>query len=123
MTKFTIRLHPCVPVSIDELEQWLDHQVMDLHAVAPEATVRLSRVTQAFPSGDVDVGWLIEFELRETQRRIVLDRVAEALRDMRLLGFQPALLAPVELSEGTAMPEGRATVVLPSASGANGGWW
>src|SRR5438067_11903659 len=75
MTKFAIRLHPSVPVSIDELEQWLDHQVMDLRATAPEATVRLSRVTQPFPSGDVDVGWLIEFELCETQQRLVLDRV------------------------------------------------
>jgi hypothetical protein len=123
MTKFAIRLHPCVPVSIDELEQWLDHQVMDLRAAAPEGTVRLSRLTQALPSGDVDIGWLLELELSERERLRALDRIAEALRDMRLLGFQPDMLAPIEVSEGAAIPQGHATVAVPSGSGANGEWW
>jgi hypothetical protein len=123
MTKFAIRLHPCVPVSIDELEQWLDHEVTALRAAAPEGTVRLSRLTQALPSGDVDIGWLLELELSERERVLALDRIAEALRDMRLLGFQPAMLAPMEVSDGTAMPQGNGTVSVPSGSGANGGWW
>ena len=122
MTKFAIRLHPCVPVSIDDLEQWLDHEVMDLRAAAPEGTVRLSRLTQPLPSGDVDIGWLLELELSERERQLTLDRIAEALRDMRLLGFQPAMLAPIEVSEGTAV-EGQAKVAVPSGSGANGEGW
>jgi hypothetical protein len=123
MTKFAIRLHPCVPVSIDDLEQWLDHEVADLRAAAPEGTVRLSRLTQALPSGDVDIGWLLELELSERERLLAVDRIAEALRDMRLLGFQPAMLAPIEVSDGTATPHDKATAAVPSGSGANGEWW
>jgi hypothetical protein len=123
MTKFAIRLHPCVPVSIDDLEQWLDHEVRDLRAAAPEGTVRLSRLTQPLPSGDVEIGWLLELELSERERLLALDRIAETLRDMRLLGFQPAVLAPLEVSGGTAMPQDQATVAVPSGSVANGEGW
>jgi hypothetical protein len=123
MTKFAIRLHPCVPVSIDDLEEWLDHEVMDLRAAAPEGTVRLSRLTQPLPSGGVDIGWLLELELSERERPLALDRIAEALRDMRLLGFQPAMLAPIEVSEGTAVPQDEATVTVPTGSSADGEWW
>jgi hypothetical protein len=123
MTKFAIRLHPCVPVSIDDLEEWLDDEVTDLRAAAPQGTVRLSRLTQPLPSGDVDIGWLLELELSERERLLALDRIAEALRDMRLLGFQPAMLAPIEVSEGSAMPQDKAMVTVPSGSGANEEWW
>ncbi|MGH2713697.1 MAG: hypothetical protein ACRDM7_07390 [Thermoleophilaceae bacterium] len=42
----------------------------------------------------VDIGWLIEFELDERDPRLAGGRLAEALRDMRLLGLQPTLLSP-----------------------------
>jgi hypothetical protein len=40
------------------------------------------------------IGWLVELELDEGEALLTGDRLADALRDMRLLGLQPALLAP-----------------------------
>jgi hypothetical protein len=97
---FAIRCHPTVPVSVDELEPWLQEQVDHLRAVRPEGTVRLSRLTQSLPSGDLDIGWLLELELPNRESPPVRDRLAELLRDMRLLGLQTTLLAPHDLSEG-----------------------
>ena len=68
MVQLAIRCHPCAPVPADELEGWLEQQVDELRALAPHATLRLSRLTQGGPSTD-------------------------SLRDMRLLGLQPTLLA------------------------------
>jgi hypothetical protein len=94
MVQLAIRCHPRVPVSADELEQWLERQVDELRADAPHATVRLSRLTQEGPSADLQIGWLVELELAESDRLLTGDRLADALRDMRLLGLQPTLLAP-----------------------------
>jgi hypothetical protein len=95
MTQFAIRCHPSVPVPTGELEEWLEQQVHALRADAPHGTVRLSRLTQGLPtSGDVSIGWLLEFELSEAEQAVTQMHVLEALRDMRLLGFQPTLLAP-----------------------------
>jgi hypothetical protein len=102
MTKVAIRCHPCVPLSPDELSDWLEHQVMDLRSVVPDATIKRSRLTQTLPSRDVDVGWLIELELSDQERDDVHDRLLEAVRDMGLLGFQPTVLESVELSEWVA---------------------
>ena len=54
MVQLAIRCHPRVPVSADELERWLEQQVNELRAEAPHATVRLSRLTQGRPGGDLD---------------------------------------------------------------------
>jgi hypothetical protein len=94
MVHLAIRCHPRVPVSADELEHWLAQQVDDLRAEAPHATVRLSRLTQGAPSADLEIGWLIELELAENEPLLAGHRLADALRDMRLLGLQPTLLAP-----------------------------
>jgi hypothetical protein len=94
MAQFAIRCHPSVPVPADELEQWLEQQVHALRADAPHATVRLSRLTQDLPSGEVSLGWLLEFELSEAELALADGLLDEVLRDMRLLGFQPTLLAP-----------------------------
>ena len=51
----------------------------------------------------LDIGWLIELELDPDEPLLAGDRLTQALRDMRLLGLQPTLLAP-----------------LPSASHTNG---
>jgi hypothetical protein len=107
MTKIAIRCHPSVPLSPDELGAWLEHQVADLRALAPEATIRLSRLAQALPSRDVDVGWLIELELSEPEEALVRDRLVEAVRDMGLLGFQPTVLRSVEVTEWAVPGNGR----------------
>jgi len=83
-----------VPVSADELEHWLEQQVNGLRFEAPQATVRLSRLTQGAPSTDLEIGWLVELELAEDEPLLAGHRLADALRDMRLLGLQPTLLAP-----------------------------
>ena len=93
MVRLAIRCHPRVPVS-DELERWLEQQGSDLRASAPHGTVRVSRLTQGRPSADLDVGWLVELELAEGEPLLAGHRLADALRDMRLLGLQPTLLAP-----------------------------
>jgi hypothetical protein len=94
MVQLAIRCHPRVPASADELERWLEQQVNELRAEAPHATVRLSRLTQGRPGADLDVGWLVELELAEDEPLLAGHRLADALRDMRLLGLQPTLLAP-----------------------------
>jgi hypothetical protein len=94
MVQLAIRCHPRVRVSVDELEGWLELEVDELRASAPHGTVRLSRLTQGRPGADLDVGWLVELELAEDEPLLAGHRLADALRDMRLLGLQPTLLAP-----------------------------
>jgi hypothetical protein len=99
MMQLTIRCHPCVPVSADELEQWLEQQVNEIRAESPQGTVRLSRLTQGLPNVDIDIGWLVELELPVGQPLLNGDRLSAVLRDMRLLGLQPTLLTPIDLSD------------------------
>jgi hypothetical protein len=94
MVQLAIRCHPCVPVPAEELEGWLKLEVDELRAEAPHATVRLSRLTQSRPDGELDIGWLVELELAEDEPLLAGHRLTDALRDMRLLGLQPTLLAP-----------------------------
>ena len=96
MLQLAIRCHPCVPVSADELEPWLERQVEELRADALRGTLRLSRVTQGAPHLDIEGGWLIELDLPEGEPLLTGRRLADAIRDMRLLGLQPTLLAPQE---------------------------
>jgi hypothetical protein len=119
MVQLTIRCHPRVPVAADELERWLEQQVHLLRAEAPQGTVRLSRLTQGLPSADVDIGWLLELELPEDEPLLARDRLAEALRDMSLLGLQPTLLAPQDLSSWSAARDDCATIPSPTP-GMNG---
>jgi hypothetical protein len=92
MVQLAIRCHPCAPVSADELEVWLDQQVRELRAAVPQATLRLCRLTQGGPSSDLNIGWLIELELADGEP-LGGQLLADSLRDMRLLGLQPTLLA------------------------------
>ena len=103
MRQLAIRCHPCVPVSADELEPWLEKQLDELRADAPHGTLRLSRVTQRAPDLDLEMGWLIELDLPEGEPLLTGHRLADALRDMRLLGLQPTLLVPQD-----ALTKGRA---------------
>ncbi len=102
MVKLTIRLHPSVPVDAEELEGWLKLEVIDLRTDAPHGTIRLSRLRQGLPNVDVNIGWLVELEVPDGEPLLERDRLAVALRDMRLLGLQPTLLAPLEALESTS---------------------
>jgi hypothetical protein len=94
MLQLAIRCHPCVPVPADDLEPWLEKQLDELRADAPHGRLRLSRLTQGAPDLDLEMGWLIELDLPEGEPLLTRGRLADALRDMRLLGLQPTLLAP-----------------------------
>ena len=96
MVQLAMRCHPCAPVSPDELERWLERHVGELRAAAPHATIRLSRLTQDGPSADLGIGWLVELELAEGEPLLGDEQLANSLRDMRLLGLEPTLLAPHE---------------------------
>lgn len=98
MTQLAIRCHPCAPVAADELEEWLERQTEVLRADAPHAIVRVSRLTQARDDGDLYVGWLVELDLPDREIPFAERQLADALRDMRLLGLQPTLLAPQRVS-------------------------
>jgi hypothetical protein len=101
MVQLAIRCHPRVPVSADELEGWLEHEVTDLRVQAPHGTIRLSRLTQGSRSAHLHIGWLIELELAEEEPLLSGDRLADALRDMQLLGLQPSLLRPASRVAGS----------------------
>ena len=96
MLQLAIRCHPCVPVRAAELEPWLEKQLDELRADTPHATLRLSRLTQGAPDLDLENGWLIELDVPEGEPLLAGRRLADTLRDMRLLGLQPTLLAPQE---------------------------
>jgi hypothetical protein len=107
MVQFSIRCHRCVPVEADELERWLELQVADIRADAPAGTVRLSRLSQHLPTREIDIGWLVEIEVPETEGVLARDRVLETVRDMQLLGLHPTLLAPFGTGEWTDRRSGR----------------
>jgi hypothetical protein len=96
MVQLAIRCHPCAPVALDELEGWLEQHLDELRAAAPGAILRLSRLTQGGPGADLEIGWLVELELADGEPLQGRTRLADSLRDMRLLGLQPTLLAPHE---------------------------
>jgi hypothetical protein len=93
MVQLAIRCHPCAPVAADELEGWLERQVDELRAAAPQGTLRLCRLTQGGPTSDLSIGWLIELEVADGEPLLGGHLLADSLRDMRLLGLQPTLLA------------------------------
>ncbi len=94
MVQLAIRCQPCVPVSANELQGWLERELHELRAAAPRGTVRLSRLTQAGPNAELEIGWLVELELDEDEPLLAEQRLGDALRDMWLLGLQSTLLAP-----------------------------
>jgi hypothetical protein len=95
MLKLTIRCHPGVPIASDELERWLTDEVGELRAGAPRAIIRLSRLTQDFPSSEAGIGWLLELEMPEGSALLTRGRLAKTLAEMRLLGIEPTALTPL----------------------------
>jgi hypothetical protein len=111
MMQLTIRCLPRVPVSADELERWLEREVDEIRAESPQGTVRLSRLTQGLPNVDIDIGWLVELDLPTGQPLLNGDRLSAVLRDMRLLGLQPTLLTPIDLSDWSSRRDDHALAV------------
>jgi hypothetical protein len=109
MVQLAIRCHPGVPVSIDELEGWLEGQVDELRSNAPHATIRLSRLTQSAPRAELSIGWLVELELDEGHPLLDGHWLADSLTDMRLLGLQPTLFAPRGVNSAPGGSSARAT--------------
>jgi hypothetical protein len=97
MVKFAIRCQRAVPTDTDELDRWLEQRMRQLRGDAPTGTLRVSRLNQGMPGGPVDIGWLLEFELPESELPLIDDRLSAAVTDMRLLGFQPTVLAPADV--------------------------
>ncbi len=98
MVQLAIRCLPRAPVASEDLERWLDGELKELRRVAPQGTIRLSRLTQELPTIEVGIGWLLELELPEGEPLLGWDRLASLLRDLRLLGLQPTLLVPPSAS-------------------------
>jgi hypothetical protein len=96
MVQLAIRCQSVIPVSAEEVEQWLEQQIHDLRTAAPVSIIRLSRLAQGPLGSGCYIGWLVELELAEDEPLLGGGRLADALRDMRLLGLQPTLLAPTQ---------------------------
>jgi hypothetical protein len=96
MSQVAIRCHPCVPVSTAELSGWLEEQVGGLREDVPEGTIRLSHLTQARPTGELDIGWLVELDLPDGASFLSGARCATLLRDLQLLGLQPTVLTALD---------------------------
>ena len=96
MPRLAIRCHPCAPLAPEELEQWLQEEVERLRAGAPQAVLRLIRLSQPAPTGDFGIGWMLDVDAANAETPLNEDRLAEVLRDMRLLGLQPTVLRVAE---------------------------
>jgi len=94
MARFSIRCHSLVPAFPDELERWLEEWVDRLRAELPHGIIRMSRLTQGLPGGDVEIGWLVDLELPDDEPVLARERMAGMLAEIRLLGLHPTLLAP-----------------------------
>lgn len=92
MSQIAVRCHPLAPVASEEVQRWLTAEINRLRDDAPEAAIRLLRLSQPGPDGEIEVGWQIE--LGVTPPAVPLDEqsLGELLRDLRLLGLQPSVL-------------------------------
>ena len=100
MSQIAIRCHRCAPVAADEVEQWLADELERLRSEAPTAVLRLLRLTQHAPTGEVEIGWLIELEPANGEPQFDSAILAPVVRDLRLLGLQPTLFGVLEHSNG-----------------------
>lgn len=100
MTRFAIQCHPVVPVAVRELEPWIEEQLAAL-IEDDVGTARVLRLTQELSDDTIEVGWLFEFERPEPLEELLSEGpIAQALRDMRLLGMQPTVLVRHSSDEG-----------------------
>jgi hypothetical protein len=92
MSQIAIRCHPYAPVAAEDLHRWLTTEVEHLSEDVPAAAIRLLRLSQAGPEGEIGVGWQIELGISSPEPPLNAQSMAELLRDLRLLGLQPSVL-------------------------------
>ena len=92
MSQIAVRCHPYAPVATKSLQKWLRDEVRLLRKSAPEASIRLLRLSQPGPAEEIEVGWQIEIGGSLGQSPLDEESLAELLRDLRLLGLQPSVL-------------------------------
>jgi len=115
MTRLAIRCHPCVPTSGVALEEWLEERVAELRERVPQAIVRLDRLTQELPSGSSGDGWFLEVQFPRASPSLGRGPVADVLRDMRLLGLSPTLLAPASWDETESVADALGRASFPAS--------
>lgn len=104
MPHIAIRCHPRPAVVTDELEEWLTAEIDQLRDGAPDAALRLLRLTKTGTAGEVEVGWLIEVDAAGRKAPLSDEVLGQVLRDMRLLGLQPTVLRPAEGASASYQP-------------------
>lgn len=92
MSQIAVRCHPFAPVASEELQKWLTAEIKRLREDAPDAAIRLLRLSQPGPEGEIAVGWQIELGVTPSASPLDDDSLGELLRDLRLLGLQPSVL-------------------------------
>ena len=92
MSQIAVRCHPYAPVATEEVQKWLTAEVGRLHEEAPDAAIRLLRLSQAGPEGEIGVGRQIELGITHPEAPLKQQTISELLGDLRLLGLQPSVL-------------------------------
>ena len=92
MSQIAIRCHPYAPVAAEDLHRWLTAEVKRLSEDVPAAMIRLLRLSQAGPEGEIGVGWQIELGISSPESPLDDQSMAELLSHLRLLGLQPSVL-------------------------------
>lgn len=92
MSQIAVRCHPFAPVAFEELQKWLMAEIKRLREDAPDAAIRLLRLSQSGPEGEIAVGWQIELGASPAASPIDEESLGLLLRDLRLLGLQPSVL-------------------------------
>lgn len=119
MRRLAIRCHSCTPAPATELTVWLEHRIEELRSRTP-LLVRVSYLTSELPTTAVDDGWLLELEmpagLAGEELEPALRALQEMVRDMRVLGFTPTVLAPAELGSDGLSALGLRTAQLPATT-------
>ncbi len=106
MTQIIIRCHPYAPIDAEDVHRWLTDELSRLRDGAPNTAIRLLRLSQPGPESEIEVGWQIELSGNGDGEPPVEDGVLrEVLRDLRLLGLQPAVLRGVESHAGFERPQ------------------
>lgn len=92
MSQIAVRCHPFAPVADEELQKWLSAEVKRLREETPEAAIRLLRLSQLGPEGEIGVGWQIELGVNRPKSPLDDQSLAALVGDLRLLGLEPSVL-------------------------------
>ena len=107
MSQIAVRCHPYAPVAGKSLQEWLREEVRRLRKSAPDASIRLLRLSQPGPAAEIEVGWQIEIGGSLGQPPLDDESLAGLLRDLRLLGLQPSVLGEKGTLDQDREPERR----------------